>query len=129
MLLTKAWFYQLLASDTDLITLLGDDGDITDMYPEEVTTFPLVIYMDDDQRDEEYSDNLPTVTSQTFTIDIFTKTTTGYPTTSEIGILIANLLKENMFSCTANGEVPDDTTGVRHRVMSFTRELFASDID
>ena len=98
---------------------------IFDAYPETVETFPCIIFQDDNQRDEEFADNLPTVDSLGVQIHIYTKALDGYSTTTEIGLVVAEVMKENWFVCTSNREVPDVEDNVRHRVMYFTRDVFS----
>ena len=112
-------------------TLLNDERikavvkTILDAYPSKVTVFPCLIFLDAGQKDEEFADNLPTVDGLSVEIHIFTKAVGTYKTTSEIGIVVADVMKENYFACTDNREVPDVEDNIRHRVMYFTREFFS----
>ena len=127
MLRTKAYFFTALSEDTALATALGS-GEIVDQYPDVIETFPLVVYQDDNQTDGEYADNQPMISRARVVVHIFTKATIGYPTTTTLGILVANVFKGLFFHCVSNGETPDDSVGVRHRVMIFSRELFPSEM-
>lgn len=104
---------------TDLVKV------VLDAYPETVEKFPCVIYLDDNQNDIEFADNLPTCDSLSVQIHIFTKALKNYATTSTIGITVAEVMKENYFVCRNNREVQDVADNVRHRVMYFTREVFS----
>ena len=55
----------------------------------------------------------------------FTKALKDYATTSEIGLKVAEVMRENYFTCRNNREVEDVDDNVRHRVMYFTREVFS----
>jgi len=128
MLQTKAFFYGKLSTDSALISLLGSTNNISDAWPEVVNTFPMVIIMDDNQRDWEFVDNKPKGSSVTVTIHIFTKAKAGAPTTSAIGSAVALVFYNLDFACTSNGEVSDPVPDVRHRIMRFSRELFPSEL-
>ena len=97
---------------------------ILDSYPNEITTFPCIIFEESDQNDTEFADNLPLANNCSFRVHIFTKALKKYKTTSEIGLVVANVLKNEYFSCTGNREVADPEDNVRHRVMDFRREVF-----
>ena len=98
---------------------------IFDAYPETVEKFPCVIFLDDNQTDIEFADNLPLGDSIAVQIHIFTKALSGYATTSAIGLVVAEVMKEQFFTCRNNREVQDVADNVRHRVMYFTREVFS----
>ena len=126
MLATKPWIYGKMANDSALIALLGSTDNITDAWPEVFTIFPMVIYTEDNQSDWEWRDNTPSGSDCRIKIDIFTKL--DGPTTTNIGINIARIMGGLSFGCGKNGEVPDQTEGVRHRVMRFNRALVTSNI-
>ena len=98
---------------------------VLDAYPSTVEKFPCVIFLDASQKDKEFADNLPTVDSLGVEVHIFTKAIAKYKTTSEIGIVVANVMKENYFICTSNTEVPDVEDNIRHRVMYFIRDIYS----
>jgi hypothetical protein len=127
-LATKFWFYTALSSDSGLDTVLGTNGSVTDEYPETIEKFPLVIYVDTNQYDSEFADNLPTRSTTRVTVHIYTKALTGYPTTTAVGVEVARIFRAMFFNCVSNGEVPDETETVRHRVMVFSRSLAATDL-
>jgi hypothetical protein len=129
MLATKKYIYDKLKADTALVAIIGTAADhIRDSWPETFTVWPLVIYQDDNQGDWHYTDNKPTGSSVRYRIDIFTKNDGIMPTTTSIGIAVANIFSGLYFNCGTNGEVSDVVEGARHRVMRFSRELFPSDI-
>jgi hypothetical protein len=123
---TKSNIYGKLSVDAGLLAVIGTSANISDMYPETVTVFPMVIYQDDNQSDGEYCDNKPTISRQRFIVHIFTKL--DGPTTTAIGLQVARFFRDEYYDCGSNGEVSEPTEGVRHRVMMFSRELFTSDI-
>lgn len=98
---------------------------VLDAYPSVITKFPCVIFLDASQNDKEFADNLPTVDSLGVEVHIFTKAIANYKTTSEIGIVVANVMKENYFICNSNREVPDVEDNIRHRVMYFIRDVYS----
>ena len=123
----KKYVFTQLSGSTALQTLIGS-GQVVDMYPNEVTVFPLVVYIDSNQSDNEYADNKPETSRASVTVHVFTKTLTGFPTTTSIGIIIADIFKNLLWHCVSNSEVPDPIDSVRHRVMIFSRDLFPSDL-
>lgn len=120
MLNVKEYMFTLLTSDAELSELLGE-GHILSAYPQEVKTFPLVVYEDSGQRDVEFSDNLPEGTDVSVRIHIFTKTLTDYPTTAEIGSLVHRIMRADFWACTMNTETSDVSDNIRHRIMDFKR--------
>lgn len=115
--------YNNLLNDSRLLTLVDDDN-ISDVYPDEVVMFPTVIFQDSEQTDTEFCDNLPIANNCNVSIHIFTKSLDGYPTTSEIGIIIGQIFKENFFVCNGNREL-DESDNVKHRVMNFRKEILS----
>jgi len=120
MLNVKKYMFTLLTSDAELSELLGE-GHIVSAYPQEVKTFPLVVYEDSGQRDVEFSDNLPEGTDVSVRIHIFTKTLTDYPTTAQIGSLVHRIMRADFWACTMNTETSDVSDNIRHRIMDFKR--------
>ena len=120
MLNVKKYMFTLLTSDAELSELLGE-GHIVSAYPQEVKTFPLVVYEDSGQRDVEFSDNLPEGTDVSVRIHIFTKTLTDYPTTAQIGRLVHGIMRADFWACTLNTETSDVSDNIRHRIMDFKR--------
>ena len=57
-------------------------------------------------------------------IHIFSKKLEGYPTTSEIGIKIAEIMNEDLWNCSQNGEVSDPDPDTEHRVMVFNKSIY-----
>ena len=112
-------------------TLLNDERvkavakEIVDAYPSTITNFPCVIFLDAEQSDREFADNLPTVDRLGVEVHIYTKAVGNYKTTTEIGLVVADVVKENYFICTGNREVPDIDDNARHRVMYFKRDVYS----
>ena len=129
MLKMKAFYYKALSTSTELLEELGDNGDIVSSYPHTIEKFPLIIYSDDTQSDTEYAENKPTASSCSVTIHIFTKAVYGYPTTSTLGVIIANIFNDLYFHCSSNREVENIDSSVKHRVMIFNRDLLPGDIE
>jgi len=125
MINTKAKYYTLLTGNAALTTLIGGATHIANTHPEVITIFPFVAFTDDDQEDSLYADNAPHSSNVRMKIDIYTKINAGQPTTWDIGQLVYNIFKAQYFHCGTNGEVPDPTEGVKHRVMRFSREVIS----
>lgn len=119
----KAKYKQML-NTPELTQILGN-GKISSAYPQEVKTFPLVVYEDDNSRDICFSDNLPEGTQAQVRIHIFTKTIGNYPTTTEIAEVIRNIFRNDLWAMTANRELSDVDDNIRHRVMDFSREFYS----
>ena len=113
--------YKTILSDSRITALVKD---VLDAYPGTIEKFPSVIYLDENQTDIEFADNLPQGDSIAVQVHIFTKALKNYATTSEIGLKIAEVMRENYFTCRNNREVQDIDDNERHRVMYFTREVF-----
>lgn len=117
MINTKIMCYNIL-TDSRLTSVINEDS-IFDAYPENVETFPCVIYLDSGQSDTEFADNLPTASDTSLDIHIFTKAEEGYPTATSIAEIICKLFREKYFTCTTNTEISDPDKTVKHRFLSF----------
>lgn len=115
--------YNTLLNDTR-ITELVDEDNILNSWPNEFETFPCIIVMDENQSDDEYNDNKPEASRCSVQIHIFTKKLDGYVTTSEIGVIIAEVMHEDLWNCSQNGEVANTDTDCEHRVMVFNKSIF-----
>lgn len=115
--------YNTLLNDTR-ITELVDKDNVLSSWPNEVETFPCIIFMDENQSDDEYNDNKPEASRCSVKIHIFTKKLDGYVTTSEIGVIIAEIMHEDLWNCSQNGEVIDPDPDCEHRVMVFNKSIF-----
>ena len=120
----KKYYQTLLSGSSELVTLIGE-GKIMSAYPQTVETFPLVVYEDQNSRDVEFSDNLPDGTAASVRVHIFTKTLTGYPTTTAIAEVVRDIFRADYWTLTANNETADVDDSIRHRVMDFTREFYS----
>ena len=125
MISTKELIYSTLTASSALQAKLGAAGRIFNFYPEVTAVFPAVYFQDENQSDFEYADNRPHGSSVDVKIDIFTKTGSTLPTTWDIGEIVYEIMSGLDFNCGTNGEVPDPTDGVRHRVMRFSREFIS----
>lgn len=123
MINTKRIYYKLL--NNNKITAIVNDENILDAYPEEVEIFPCIIFLDGNQSDSEFADNKPIANDCSVDIHIFTKAESGYPTTSEIGIAIGEVFKDEFFTCPVNTETSDTQKDVRHRIMSFRKQMLS----
>lgn len=115
--------YNTLLNDTR-ITELVDEDNILSSWPNEVETFPCIIFLDENQSDDEYYENMPGASRCSIQVHIFTKKIGNYMTTSEIGIIIAKVMNEDLWNCSQNGEVSDPDPDCEHRVMVFNKSIF-----
>ena len=115
--------YNTLLNDTR-ITELVDEDNISSSWPKEFETFPCIIFLDENQSDDEYYENMPGASRCSVQIHIFTKKLDGYVTTSEIGVIIAKVMNEDLWNCSQNGEVADPDPDAEHRVMMFNKSIF-----
>lgn len=122
----KEYVLNLLNASESLEDLLGKSGQIASAYPNEVKTFPLVVFEDSNQSDAEFYDNLPNATNCTVRIHIFTKISGNkYPTTTAIALIVHDIFRRDYWACTANTETNDVDDSVRHRIMDFTRPFLS----
>jgi hypothetical protein len=122
MINTKEIYNKLL--NDERITELVDEDNILSAWPDEFETFPCIIFMDENQSDDEYYENMPGASRCSVQIHIFTKKLDGYASTSEIGAAVAEVFNEDLWHCSQNGEVADPDPDAEHRVMSFNKSIF-----
>lgn len=123
MINSKSLCYSIL-NDSRLINIIGEDN-ILDSYPNEVEIFPCVIFLDENQRDVEFADNKPKASSLSYQIHIFTKALDGYPTDSEIAMVVAEIMGDEYFSVSQNRELSDVDDDTKHRVMTFKKNILS----
>lgn len=119
----KKYYYSLLSNDSELVALIGNN--IVSAYPQEVKTFPLVIFEDTSSRDTEFSDNLPEGTDATVRIHIFTKTIKDYAKAEDIAEIVRRIFRDEFWTCTMNQETSDVQDNIKHRILDFTRAFYA----
>lgn len=124
MLNMKKYYLALLEQSDELETLLGKSGQILSAYPEEVKTFPLVVYEDTAQSDKEFSDNLPHATNAKVRVHIFTKSLSGYPTATALADAVYSVFRSDFWACTLNTELNEGENNIKHRVLDFTRDFY-----
>jgi len=117
-------YYMTLLSNEALTDLIGENK-VMSAYPEEVNTFPLVIFEDTTSFDVAFSDNLPEGTSAQVRIHIFSKTLKTYKKVEEIAEVVHTIFRSDFWACTNNQEVADTTDNVKHRIMDFRREFYS----
>lgn len=115
--------YNTLLND-ERITELVSDENIFNAWPDEFETFPCIVFMDESQSDDEYYENMPGASRCSVQIHIFSKKLENYVTTSEIGVIIARVMNEDLWNCSQNGEVSDPDPDCEHRVMVFNKSIF-----
>ena len=120
----KKYYMSLLSASSELETLIGKNK-IVSAYPQEVTTFPLVIFEDVNSSDVAFSDNLPEGTSATVRIHILSKTIKGYPKAEEIADVVRSIFRNDYWTMTGNNETPDVEDNIKHRIMDFRREFYS----
>ena len=114
----------LLSASSELIALIGEKH-IVSAYPQEVKTFPLVVFEDTNSSDVAFSDNLPEGTSATVRIHIFSKTIKGYPKAEEIADVIRSIFRADYWAMISNNETPDVEDNIKHRILDFKREFYS----
>lgn len=122
MINTKEIYNKLL--NDERITELVNEDNILSAWPDEFETFPCIIFMDENQSDDEYYENMPGASRCSVQIHIFSKKINGYITTSEIGVIIAKVMNEDLWNCSQNREVGDPDPNTEHRVMMFNKSIF-----
>lgn len=122
MINTKEIYNKLL--NDERITELVDEDNILSAWPDEFETFPCIIFMDENQSDDEYYENMPGASRCSVQIHIFTKKLDGYASASEIGAAVAEVFNEDLWHCSQNGEVADPDPDAEHRVMMFNKSIF-----
>lgn len=122
MINAKAIYSEMLENEG--LLALVDSGSIFDSYPSEIENFPCICYIDRSQFDIEYADNSHTFQRVTVEVHIYTKALEGYPTTSEIGIKVAEIFNSDFWFMKDSAEVGDPVEDVRHRVMTFSKDIF-----
>ena len=120
----KKYYMTLLSASSELIALIGEKH-IVSAYPQEVKTFPLVVFEDMNSSDVAFSDNLPEGTSATVRIHIFSKTIKGYPKAETIADVIRSIFRNDFWSMTGNNESPDVEDNIKHRILDFRREFYS----
>ena len=115
--------YMTLLSDNRIKAKVDEDN-ILNAYPDSIEDFPCIAFIDENQSDGEYADNKHTADNCSVMIHIFSKKLDDYVTTSEIGVIIANVLNEDLWHCSLNREVTDPDPSVEHRVMSFSKSIY-----
>lgn len=122
MINVKKIYSQLLSNA--LITALVPGDNILNAYPNEIENYPCIIFLDENQSDGEYADNKPSADRCSVMIHIFSKKLDGYVTTSEIGVIIAEVMNNDLWHCSQNGEISDPDPDAEHRVMRFEKSIF-----
>ena len=114
--------YNTLLNNESITSLVGEDN-ILNAYPESIENFPTIIFLDENQNDIEYADNVSHAVNCSVQIHIFSKKIDSYPSTSEIGIAVADVMNKDWWNCNMNGETPDPVDEVEHRVMRFSKSI------
>lgn len=120
----KKYYMTLLSTNSDLTSLIGENK-VLSAYPQEVKTFPLVVFEDMYSSDVAFSDNLPNGTSAQVRIHIFSKTVKNYPKAEEIAEVIRGIFRAELWAMTNNQETPDVDDCIKHRIMDFKREFYS----
>lgn len=120
--------YKKIFSDERITSVIPGDN-ILNAYPAEVEIFPCIIYLDENQSDGEYSDNKSGASSCLLTVHIFSKKITGYVSTADVSVIIANVLNEKLWNCSQNKEVGDPDPDTEHRIMMFNKSIFELNIN
>lgn len=120
----KKYYMDLLSASLELKELIGENK-IVSTYPNEVKSFPLVVYEDVNSSDVAFSDNLPEGTSAQVRIHIFSKTISGYPKAETIADVVRSIFRNDFWSMMGNNESPDVEDNIKHRILDFRREFYS----
>ena len=120
----KKYYMSLLSQNAELISLIGENR-VLSAYPQEVKTFPLVVFEDLNSSDVAFSDNLPEGTSAQVRIHIFSKTVKNYPKVEDIAEVVRTIFRNDYWAMTSNNETPDVEDNIKHRIMDFKREFYS----
>jgi len=115
--------YNSLLNDERITALVPEDY-ILNAYPDEIECFPCLIFLDDEQSDTEYFENMPGASFCSVQIHIFTKKLDGYVSSAEVANVVAEVMNEDLWNCSQNGEVQDPDPNAEHRVMRFGKSIF-----
>lgn len=115
--------YSEIFSDERITNLISEDN-IMNSYPNEVEVFPCIIFVDENQSDDEYGENKPNASSCSLMVHIFSKKLDGYVSTSDVSEVVAEVLNEKLWNCSQNSEIADPDPDCEHRVMSFNKSIF-----
>lgn len=115
--------YTKLLNDKRITSLVSDEK-ILNAYPNEIEIYPCIIFLDENQSDAEYCENKPRGSSCSVQIHIFTKKLEGYVTTSDVAEAICEVMNDDLWDCSQNGEVSDPDPDCEHRVMIFNKSIF-----
>lgn len=115
--------YNNLLNDSRITALVPGDN-ILNAYPNEIENYPCIIFLDENQSDGEYADNKPSADRCSVKIHIFSKKLDGYVTTSDISVIIAEVMNNDLWHCSQNGEIGDPDPDAEHRVMRFEKSIF-----
>lgn len=120
----KKYYMSLLSASSELKALIGDNN-IVSAYPQEVKTFPLVIFEDINSSDVSFADNKPHGTSASVRIHIFSKTIKGYAKVESIAEIVRSIFRNDFWTMNNNIEMSDVQDNVKHRTMDFSREFYS----
>lgn len=115
--------YTKILNDERITSLVSDEK-IINAYPNEIEIYPCIIFLDENQFDTEYCENKPRGSSCSVQIHIFTKKLEGYVTTSDVAEAISEVMNEDLWNSSQNGEVSDPDPDCEHRVMVFNKSIF-----
>ena len=120
----KKYYKSLLSGSSELTALIGE-GKSVSADPQEVKTFPLVVFEDMNSADVAFSDNLPEGTSAQVRIHIFSKTIKGYSKAEDIAEVVRSIFRSDFWAMTNNVETADVSDNIKHRVLDFKREFYS----
>ena len=120
--------YAEIFSDERITALIPEDN-ILNAYPDEIENFPCLVFLDENQSNTEYYENKPGGSYCNLMVHIFSKKISGYVSTAEVAIVIANVLNEKLWNCSQNREVTDPDPDTEHRVMAFEKSIFELNIN
>lgn len=115
--------YNALLNNSSITSLIPEEN-ILNSYPAEVEVYPCIIFLDENQSDTEYSENKPRAGDCSVQIHIFSKKIDGYISTSDVAVVIAEIMNNDLWNTSQNGEVTDPDPNTEHRVMRFNKSIY-----
>ncbi len=125
MLNVKAWLVAILKADASLVASLGTADKIIFEYPNIGETVPVLTYLELNQPDTLFEDDVPMAVTSTIQFDVWTD---NGASTSIIAGHVSRIMTSLFFACEYSADLPDPDAKLRHRVMRFSRSLTASDL-
>ena len=121
---TKAYLYNLLSTDTTILSIVGSTDKIYFYYPEKFETLPVMAYAEDNNLPTDWADNAPYSWDSFVTIDVYTAKNVS---TTSLAQAVGDLLINNLYGITLFADAPESDTRINHKVIKASRKFTADD--